>query len=155
MNKDLRFPSVCNSASLWLFISCWAKRPFSYLFLPPPLCSAKEVKMNIADKLTLIRKASNMTQAGFAEAIGISRSNLANIELGKVKPTKMFINCVSLMFNIDKEWLTDGSNDDLSMLNNAKDMSSTITKKYERLNTKYKKFVENQMNQLLEIQENK
>ena len=111
--------------------------------------------MNIADKLTLIRKASNMTQAGFAEAIGISRSNLANIELGKVKPTKMFINCVSLMFNIDQEWLTDGSNDDLSMLNNAKDMSSTITKKYERLNTKYKKFVENQMNQLLEIQENK
>lgn len=111
--------------------------------------------MNIADKLTLIRKARNMTQADFAETIGISRSNLANIELGKVMPTKIFINCVSLMYNVDKEWLTDDSDDDISILSNAKDMSSTIAKKYERLNTKYKKFVENQMNQLLEMQENK
>lgn len=111
--------------------------------------------MNISDKLTLIRKARNMTQADFAETIGISRSNLANIELGKVKPTKIFINCVSLMYNIDKEWLTDDSNDDLSVLNRANDMSSTIAKKYKKLNAQYKKFVENQMNQLLEIQEGK
>ena len=111
--------------------------------------------MNISDKLALIRKVRNMTQADFAKAIGISRSNLANIELGKVKPTKIFINCVSLMYDIDKEWLTDDSDDDLSILNNAEDMSSTIIKKYKRLNTKYKKFVENQMNQLLEMQENK
>ena len=48
--------------------------------------------MNFTDKLKLIRKTNEMTQAEFAESIGISRGNLANIERGIVKPTQVFIN---------------------------------------------------------------
>jgi len=110
--------------------------------------------MDIRDKIKLIRKANNLTQADFAAAIGISRGNLANIELGKVAPTRMFINCVSLMYNIDKKWLTDDDINDLSALNGSTNMIPLITKKYKKLDEKYKKFVENQINYLLSIQEN-
>ncbi|MFT4107181.1 MAG: helix-turn-helix transcriptional regulator [Lacrimispora sp.] len=110
--------------------------------------------MKFVDKLKLIRKANNMTQADFAASIGISRGNLANIELGNVAPTSMFINCVSLMFHIDKNWLMDDSNDDLSVLNGSTNMLSLIMDKYELLNDQHKKFVENQINELLKMQEN-
>ncbi|CAM2078614.1 MAG: helix-turn-helix transcriptional regulator [uncultured Clostridium sp.] len=111
--------------------------------------------MNFQEKLKLIRKTNNLTQADFANSIGISRGNLANIELGKVEPTQVFINCVSLMYNIDKNWLLDDSNNDLSPLNASTNILSLIMDKYEQLDDKYKKFVENQINQLLEMQNNK
>lgn len=108
--------------------------------------------MNFADKLKLIRKKNKMTQAEFAESIGISRGNLANIERGIVKPTQIFINCVSLMYHIDKEWLLDDTNDDLSVLNEDTNLISTIVSKYNLLDDEYKKFVENQINELLKMQ---
>ncbi|RPF42072.1 transcriptional regulator with XRE-family HTH domain [Hydrogenoanaerobacterium saccharovorans] len=108
--------------------------------------------MTFSEKLKLIRKANNLTQADFANYIGISRGNLANIELGNVQPTQVFINCVSLMFNIDKNWLLDDNNNDLSALNGSTNMLSLIMEKYEQLDDKYKKFVETQINQLLEMQ---
>lgn len=110
--------------------------------------------MNISEKLKLLRKANNLTQADFADSIGVSRGNLANIELGKVEPTKVFINCVSLMYNINKNWLTDDGNSDLSALNGSTNILTLITDKYEQLDDKYKKFVENQINELLSMQEN-
>jgi len=110
--------------------------------------------MKFPDKLKLLRKANNMTQADFANTIGISRGNLANIELGNVSPTPLFINCVSLMYHVDKNWLLNDSNDDLSALNGSTNMLTLIMDKYEQLDNSYKKFVENQINQLLELQGN-
>lgn len=109
--------------------------------------------MKFHEKLKLIRKINNLTQTEFANSIGLSRTNLANIELGKVSPTLMFINCVSLMYNIDKHWLMDDNNEDLSALNGSTNILSLIMEKYEQLDNKYKKFVENQINQLLELQD--
>ena len=43
--------------------------------------------MIFANKLKLIRKTNNLTQAEFAQSIGISRENLSGFELGKVSPT--------------------------------------------------------------------
>ncbi|GAC41686.1 helix-turn-helix domain-containing protein [Paenibacillus popilliae] len=108
--------------------------------------------MKFPEKLKLIRKANNLTQSDFANSIGISRGNLANIELGNVEPTQLFINCVSLMYNVDKNWLLDDSNDDLSALNGSVNMLALIMDKYEQLDDKYKAFVEKQINQLLELQ---
>lgn len=72
--------------------------------------------MKFVDKLKLIRKSNNLTQGDFAVVIGISRGNLTNIELGNVLLTPMFINCVSLMLHINKNWLMGDNNDDLSVL---------------------------------------
>lgn len=108
--------------------------------------------VKFADKLKLIRKANNLTQAAFANSIGISRGNLSGLELGKVKPTPVLINCVALMYNIDKNWLMDDKNDDLSALNSATNMTSSIMAKYEQLDDKYKEFVNEQIIKLVELQ---
>lgn len=108
--------------------------------------------MDFPTKLKHLRKAHNMTQAEFAKALGISRGNFSNIEVGKVSPTPLFINCVSLMFHIDRDWLTDDSQDDLSVLMESANMRYMILSKYDALNENYKKFVEDQITKLLDLQ---
>lgn len=108
--------------------------------------------MKFNEKLKLIRKTNNQTQAKFAEAIGVSRGNLSGLEHGRVGPTPVLINCVSLMFNIDKKWLLDDSNNDLSALNGSANILTLIIEKYSQLDPPYKRFVENQINELLAIQ---
>ena len=109
--------------------------------------------MNVSEKLKLIRKHNNLTQEKFANSIGTSRANLANIELGKVEPTKMFINVVSLRYNVDKHWLEDESNSDVAEITNPNEVLRLITEKYKLLDDKYKTFVEDQINSLLKMQE--
>lgn len=108
--------------------------------------------MDFPTKLKHLRKAHNMTQAEFAKALGISRGNFSNIEVGKVSPTPLFINCVSLMFHIDRDWLTDDSQGDLSVLMESANMRYMILSKYDQLNENYKKFVEDQISRLLDLQ---
>lgn len=109
--------------------------------------------MKFADKIRLIRKKNKLTQEEFAKSIGTSRGNLSNIELGNVSPTPMLITCVSLKYNVDSAWLEDDSNDDLSYLNGCDYPVSLIMEKYDLLDDKYKKFIEHQIIELLEIQE--
>lgn len=108
--------------------------------------------MKFSEKLRWIRKANNMTQADFAAALGISRGNLANIELGKVAPTALFINCVALMYNVEKEWLENDDDDDLSALEGSA-LIPQILSRYKRLNQNYRLFLEKQILELLELQE--
>ena len=108
--------------------------------------------MKFHEKLRLLRKANNMTQAEFAASLGISRGNLANIELGHVSPTPLFINCVCLTYHVDKGWMTDEANEDLGALTPSAHTLCLIMEKYDRLNDDYKKFVESQIRQLLELQ---
>lgn len=111
--------------------------------------------MTFAEKVKLVRKSRDLTQAEFAESIGVSRGHLANIELGKVDPTQLLLNCISLTYNINKDWLTDDNREDLSVLEKPQHITSLIVKNYELLNDEYKRFIENQINQFLELQKNK
>lgn len=109
-------------------------------------------KMNFADKLKIVRKSNDLTQEEFAKALGVSRGNIANMEAGTSKPTQLLINCISMLYNIDKTWLMDNSNNSLSGLNSKKTKTELIEKKYSELNDEYKKFVEKTIENLLDMQ---
>lgn len=108
--------------------------------------------MTFCEKLKLIRKMSDLTQAEFAKTLGISRGNLSGIELGRIKPTQLVINCVALAYNIDRKWLMDDANEDLNALNGSVNMIALLMDKYNQLDDKYKKFVENQIEALVKLQ---
>lgn len=63
----------------------------------------------IAEKFKTIRSKSGLTQEDFAHKIGISRSNLAQIEIGKSKPTFEVITLLTSTFNIDANDLLNES----------------------------------------------
>lgn len=107
--------------------------------------------MNFAEKLKLIRNIQRMTQEDFSKTIGISRGNLGNLETGRVTPSKLLINCIASMFDIDKEWLLS-SDESLSALTKDKKEEMAVMIKYRKLNREYRLFVEKQIDELLKIQ---
>lgn len=109
--------------------------------------------MHFTEKIKLIRTAKNLTQAEFANAIGISRGNLSGLELGKVSPTPLLINCLSLMFGVDKKWLIDDDNEDLSALNDLSADRSETMRQYELLDEEGKKLVRDLIFQLAQKQD--
>lgn len=108
--------------------------------------------MSFADKLKLVRKSNDLTQEEFSKSLGVSRGNIANMEAGTSNPTQLLINCISMLYNIDKNWLSNDSDDSLSGLNTKQTKNELIEKKYSELNEEYKLFVERTIQNLLDIQ---
>lgn len=65
-------------------------------------------KMNVNKRIKSIREHRNKTQQQFADAIGISRSNLSQIEIGKIQPTLEVIKQIVKAFNVPYDQLLDG-----------------------------------------------
>lgn len=68
--------------------------------------------MNFSEKVKYIRTANGLSQKQFANKLGLSRSYIAVIETGSAKASKLFVSCLSLTFNVSREWLT---NDELGI----------------------------------------
>lgn len=66
--------------------------------------------MTISQRIKYLRKnILNLTQDNFSEKIGLSRSNIANIEISRIKFTDRTIKDICREFNVNKEWLRYGS----------------------------------------------
>lgn len=65
--------------------------------------------MTICERIKNVRMSENLSQPKFGEKLGVSRDVVANIEYGRVAPKELFINAVCNTFNINKEWLLNGT----------------------------------------------
>ena len=95
--------------------------------------------MTISQRIKYLRKnILNLTQDNFSEKIGLSRSNIANIEVSRIKVTDRTIKDICRKFNINKEWLLHGTGE--IEKNNRQTALEEITKKYT-LNDMETKFI--------------
>lgn len=67
-------------------------------------------KMNIGERIRHLRKNElKMTQDDFASKIDISRSNIGNIEIGRIAVTERIIASICREFGVNEEWLRTGN----------------------------------------------
>ena len=67
------------------------------------------MKPKIYERIRELRKYElGLTQQEFSERINISRSNLGNIEVGKVEATDRLISDICREFGVNEEWLLTG-----------------------------------------------
>jgi transcriptional regulator with XRE-family HTH domain len=59
-------------------------------------------------KAIRISQVPKLSQTEFGEKLGMSRSEIANLELGRVEPTASVINLICMTFDISPLWLKDG-----------------------------------------------
>lgn len=64
--------------------------------------------MLIADRIKLIRKKCNLTQAQFAKKLNLTRANIASIEVGRINVTNRVRYDICDTFNINEDWLKSG-----------------------------------------------
>ena len=66
--------------------------------------------MEISHRVKYLRKdVIKINQDDFSKKIGLSRSNIANIETGRVKLTDRTISDICREFNVNEEWLRNGT----------------------------------------------
>lgn len=97
------------------------------------------------ERLKEIRESFNMTQIEFAEKIGVSRTQITQLESGERKVFKpILINAICREFNINRNWFLNGEgkmfNDPLEHLQFDSELKELV-KMYSSLDEQTKKIV--------------
>lgn len=74
--------------------------------------------MNLSERIKQIRKAEKLSQIKFGEKLGVSRDVINNLENSRVDPKPLFINHLCISFNINKDWLLNGTGNMYNSPNN-------------------------------------
>ena len=64
--------------------------------------------MNIASRLKQARKSRGYTQDSLANAIGVSRGVISNIEYEKSEPQALVLRAICEVLQIEEQWLVSG-----------------------------------------------
>lgn len=73
-------------------------------------------------RIKLIRTYKKLTQSRFGEKLGVSRDVISNYESGRVNPKPLFINHLCTSFNINKDWLLNGTGNIYNTHNNISNL---------------------------------
>ncbi|MSS64566.1 helix-turn-helix domain-containing protein [Velocimicrobium porci] len=120
---------------------------------------------NIIERIKKLRSKEffNLNQNEFANRIGISRSNLANIETGKVKLTDRVAKDICKEFKINYLWLMEGEGEPIKEISieifdeikKAYDLSNddvTILKEYSSLDKNHRERLKNYIKALIYVE---
>lgn len=61
------------------------------------------------DRLKQLRRMLDLTQRVFAERIGVKQNTIATYEMGRNKPSDPIIHSICKEFNVNEEWLKNGT----------------------------------------------
>lgn len=62
----------------------------------------------VGTRVKVVRNQAKLTQAQFANEIGISQTHVSKIEKDVEHPSQTLIRLISIKYNIDEEWLVHG-----------------------------------------------
>lgn len=70
--------------------------------------------MSIKDRLQMVMKMHSLTNAGFADRVGVQRSSISHIMAGRNKPSLDFIQKTLLAFpRVNAQWLITGKQESI------------------------------------------
>ena len=64
--------------------------------------------MEFKDRIKELRKAKGLTQLEFADALKVSRNNIAGYETGRTDPSASAISLICKTFSVSETWLRTG-----------------------------------------------
>ncbi|MCQ2088008.1 MAG: helix-turn-helix domain-containing protein [Bacilli bacterium] len=75
------------------------------------------------ERIKNLRKSLGMTQQEFANKLGIKRNTIGQYEIGRNEPTTPIMNLICKEFNVNKEWLEQGTGDMFQELTRDEEIS--------------------------------
>jgi len=121
--------------------------------------------MTIGERIKILRKELGLTLEKLGEKLGVTKSSLSMIENGKANPGEQTIILVCREFNVNEEWLRNGTGemfnsssgsqalDELRKEFNLDDFSIKLIKAFSELTDKQRASVKNLIENLGDIME--
>lgn len=109
--------------------------------------------MNIHDRLRFLREKLNLTTRAFGSAINMSGGAITNMEKGTRNITERTIRDICREYNVNREWLINGSEPiftDITIGFDIDDEIRQLTQQYSQLADGDKKLVRQMINSLAE-----
>lgn len=78
------------------------------------------------ERLKQLRRELNLTQQAFADKIGVKRNTVATYEVGKSNPSDAAVSLICKTFNVNEQWLRDGSGEMFVELTRDEQIASFI-----------------------------
>lgn len=109
--------------------------------------------MKTYERVKYLRKnILELSQDEFSKKINISRSNLGNIETGKINLTERVLSDICRSFHVRQEWITTGSEPIFE--ENSDPLDTEISRLFSSLTDENKKYLYGYIQRLLEEQNN-
>lgn len=99
--------------------------------------------MNINDRISILIERLNIKQKDFADRINLKSNTLSMIKSNKRSVTERVINDIVREFNVNKEWLINGTGE--IFIQKSTDYIDLLIKEYN-LNSKDKEILESYLN---------
>lgn len=109
--------------------------------------------MTIGEKMgqiLFLNKIDNFEIAG--EKLGCTRQHISNVVKGEKTPSVQFINSFCYIFGVNKDWLINENNVDLTPFALNDNLIKKITSNYMLLSNECKDIVDNLIDGLLKVQ---
>lgn len=84
--------------------------------------------MNINERLESIRKSERLSRSKFGLKVGKTEDAIYNLERNRASISKEFIELVCNTFNVNKEWLLNGTGQMYNISQDTLDMSNVFDK---------------------------
>jgi transcriptional regulator with XRE-family HTH domain len=110
-------------------------------------------KMDIHDRLKLLREELNLTTRAFGAAINMSGGAITNMEKGTRNITERTIRDVCREYNVNPDWLVNGTEPMFEDMTNDLDIDDEVkqlAKQYSLLNDKDRELVKRMIDSLAE-----
>lgn len=99
----------------------------------------------------LRKQVLSMTLEEFSDKINISRSNLGNIETGRIGLTERVLSDICRTFNVRQDWIVNGI--EPMFIKDSNPLDVQISKLYSSLTDENKKYLYGYIQRLLEEQQ--
>ena len=76
------------------------------------------------DRIKQVRQSEGLTQAEFAEKIGLSRNYIAMIEIGQREPSDRTIKDICRIFGVNEIWLRTGVGEPFMPLSRSEELAA-------------------------------
>ena len=76
------------------------------------------------DRIKQVRQSEGLTQAEFAEKIGLSRNYIAMIEIGQREPSDRTIKDICRIFGVNEVWLRTGVGEPFTPLSRSEELAA-------------------------------
>ncbi len=106
--------------------------------------------MSVNERVKQVRQALNLSQVKFAQALSMSNSYVAGIELGHNSVNDRIIKLICFTFHVRESWLRTGEGDMFQDAFNLLAEQALTT--FQELKPDYQEYILQQIDQLLAIQ---